>query len=265
MKYQKGTFVVVPNKEQLKGKPSEMQAIYFWLCDHADDEGVCFPTKKRIAEEAGCSHNTVDKYLKQLVVDGFLSISNRKKKGSKENTSNSYQINIVEEYPLLVEPATRIGMTPPPNIGSETIPNTNSTQLTEVKEPTVLTTGKLPETRGKTYILRVLSIYRDLYRNKYGCEPEVNIGRFGKALKNLLTTKTELQVSAMLVAFFNWRGMDGASDFEQNKLTAAAHNFSWFFSTVNVYEVYLRNVFGLALDDELKVREFVATSMNSLK
>lgn len=127
MKYKKGTFVIIPNKDYLKGKPSEMQAIYFWLCEHANEKGSCFPTKKTLAEEAGCSHNTLDKYLGQLVEEGFLEVKPRKIKGTKENTSNLYQLLIVSK---MVKPTTKSGMTGSPNIGSETVSSINSIHLT---------------------------------------------------------------------------------------------------------------------------------------
>ncbi len=125
----------------------------------------------------------------------------------------------------------------------------------------ILKSGQLPLNRGKTYILRVLSIYNDLFKSKYGFKPSIPIPRFGKALKELLKTKTELQISAMLIVFFDWAGMTGDDNFIRQKLIDSGHNFSWFFSTVNQYEVYLRNVYRLDLDSENDVREFVSKNI----
>lgn len=126
MKYKKGTFIVIPNKDSLKGKPSELQSIYLWLCEHSDDNGKSFPTKNTLAEEAGCSHNTLDKYLSVLVEDGMITIVRRKKKGTNENTSNLYQINLV---PKKRQPTTKINTTCTTNNGSETNPSVNSNNL----------------------------------------------------------------------------------------------------------------------------------------
>ena len=125
--------------------------------------------------------------------------------------------------------------------------------------------GNLPSGRGKTPIERVLSIYRDLFIDTYGFEPEIPIGRFGKTLNSLLKTKTELQISALLICFFNWAGMTGNDNFERDKLIKATHSPFWFFSTVNTYEAWLRNVHGLKFDDEGETREFVAKYMRPLK
>lgn len=123
----------------------------------------------------------------------------------------------------------------------------------------------LPETRGKTYILRVLSVYNDLYKNKYGCKPFIIFGKFGSLVKQLIDHYTELQIAAMLIVFFDWRGMEGDDGFTEQKIINSTHSFGWFFSTVNGYEIYLRNVQHLEFDNEEAVREYVGKSMVALK
>ena len=122
----------------------------------------------------------------------------------------------------------------------------------------------LPETRGKTYILRILSVYRDLFRSKYGFMPSVPIARYGRQLKALNETHSELQVAAMLIVFFDWKGMSGDDNFTEQKLIDAGHALGWFFSTVNTYEIFLRNVYKLDFDKEEEVKNFVSKSMLSL-
>lgn len=123
----------------------------------------------------------------------------------------------------------------------------------------------LPEVRGKTYIMRVLSIYTDLFRHKYGFYPQLPIGRFGKALKVLHVTHTELQIAALLIIFFDWSGVDGNDDWEKQSLIKVTHNMGWFFNSVNKYEAYLRNVIALDMDNEEEVRKFVGLNMSNLK
>lgn len=124
--------------------------------------------------------------------------------------------------------------------------------------------GKLPESRGKSYVLRVLSIYNTLWKEKYGFAPKINIGMFGKMLKPLMENYTELQIASMLLVFFNWHGMTGSDDFEYQKVLRATFNFGWFVKSTNNYEVYLRNVVGIKLDDEQEVRKFVAEGIHKL-
>lgn len=125
MKYKKGTFVVIPNTEYFKGKPSLSLSIFFWLCYHADEEGICFPTRKKIAEYAGVDIKTVDKYIKILETDGLIEKTTRKKQDSMENTSNLYQ---------LVLPSERGFATGGSSNGAETIPIINYTNLSTSPE-----------------------------------------------------------------------------------------------------------------------------------
>lgn len=122
----------------------------------------------------------------------------------------------------------------------------------------------LPESRGKTYIVRIISVYSDLFKDKYGFTPTISFGRYGKLLKSLIETHTELQIAAMLIIFFDWAGMDGEDNFTRERLTNATHSLGWFFSTTNSYEAYLRNVFKLEFENEDKVRDFVGRSLLAL-
>lgn len=123
----------------------------------------------------------------------------------------------------------------------------------------------LPESRGKTYIQRIMSVYSDLFKDKYGFFPAIPFARVGKLLKTLIETHTELQIAAMLIIFFNWAGMDGGSDFDREKLINAAHSFGWFFNTTNQYEIFLRNIQHLNMDNEEEVRDFVGKHLLEIK
>lgn len=124
--------------------------------------------------------------------------------------------------------------------------------------------GKLPSSRGKSYILRILSIYNDLFFSMYGFYPQISIPRLGKDLKELIQSRTELQIATLLICFFNWSGMSGDNDFERDKLIKNTHNINWFFNSVNTYEAYMRNVYKLDFDNDEKVKEFVGNYMLKL-
>lgn len=134
MQYKKGSFIVIPNKQYLKGRPSEMQSIYFWLCEHANEDGICFPTRKTISKEAGVSLKYVDKSIKSLVKESFISKITRKKENSKENISNLYQILIIDKIGVVAKktlPSSKKDTTPSSKKATGTISNINSNNLTE--------------------------------------------------------------------------------------------------------------------------------------
>lgn len=92
MKYKKGTFVVVPNMNYLSGKPTGYQALFMWLCKYADENGICYPSKKKLAENLGCDIRTISRYINQMVKDETITKTKRRKEGDVTNKSNLYQI-----------------------------------------------------------------------------------------------------------------------------------------------------------------------------
>lgn len=93
MRYSKGNYSLTPNTEELKGQPSSVLSVFFWLCYHADGDGICFPSRSVLTKEANLSMKTVDRAIKTLINKGFITKTIRK--NGIENTSNLYQINLL--------------------------------------------------------------------------------------------------------------------------------------------------------------------------
>lgn len=93
MKYQKGTFITVPNIQKLQELPPAAQALFMWLCSYADNDGVCFPSRKKLAHNLHCSVRTIDAHLKILQELGFIEKTNRINNNEKQ--SNLYQLLII--------------------------------------------------------------------------------------------------------------------------------------------------------------------------
>ena len=274
MRYEKGSFVVIPNKEILRGAPSEMLSIFFWLCSYADENGQCFPSRNKLHKDTGCGLKTIDKYIKILEERGLIDKQTRYKSGTKEQMSNLYQIMTVET----IEPRemsndcdTSSIPTPTPSSqnGAVTISNLNYNKLTQVtdipseplqkeKKEAIM---QLPETFGKTYITRLLSTYKRLFNDKFGFQPTVDMPRFGKACKSLCEAHHELQIASMMVIYFQWCGMAGNDEFTHKKLLDNAFNFQWFSSTINQYEAYLRNVMKVDMDNESSLISFLRENL----
>ena len=264
MKYNKGTFVIVPNINELALLPPTAQGLYLWICKFSDENGSCYPSRKKLASLLNCDMRTIDKYMQILVDNELIEKTKRKKEGTNENMSNLYQLLICSD------PSSRLDVTPSEQNVPVTVSSINSIQLTNSETEvssvqTLRTDGKLPESRGNTYIKRVLSVYSDLFKNTYNCAPVVDFGRFGKSLKSLMLTHTELQVSALMIVFFNWHGVTGSDDLAHKKLLEATFNPQWFFSSIQTYEVYIRNIQCLEFDNEVAVRGFVARELIALK
>ncbi len=150
MKYVKDSFIVVPNKQQLDGKPSQYQSIYFWICNYADKKGQCFPARSTLAKNAGVGIHTVDKILKQMQEDGLLSFQQRYNKDNKSQKSNLYQLLLVEEIDTPTHESTTplpVSVLPPLPVSVPlTQPNKNSINLTVSEgKPTQVSSSEIAE------------------------------------------------------------------------------------------------------------------------
>lgn len=92
MKYEKGSFTTIPNIVSLKGLHSTAQCLFMWLCHHANQDGQCFPSRKRLADLCGVSVDHIDKMMKVLVEQKIIEKIIRKN-GAK-NETNIYHIII---------------------------------------------------------------------------------------------------------------------------------------------------------------------------
>tara|TARA_R110000868_G_scaffold363247_1_gene625512 strand:+ start:217 stop:897 length:681 start_codon:yes stop_codon:yes gene_type:complete len=103
MKYERGSFIVVPSREKLRGMPVPAQALYMWLCAYANETGECFPARSTLARDCDCSLNTVDRMTQLLVDRGLLEVSKRIKNG--ENMTNLYTVVIWGGSPTGEQPS----------------------------------------------------------------------------------------------------------------------------------------------------------------
>lgn len=126
MKYKKGTFVVVPNIDVLSGKNTEVQTLFMWLCNFADENGQCFPSRKLLAEKCGLGIRTIDKYIDMLIELRLVEKKKRFNKKKKEFSSNLYQVVIPHALPSATDDTTPSATNIP-----ITIPSINYTHITQ--------------------------------------------------------------------------------------------------------------------------------------
>jgi hypothetical protein len=93
MKYEKGTFITVPNIQRLQELPPTAQALFMWLCSYADKDGQCYPSRTVLAKNLHCAVRSVDAHLAHLIEAGFIEKHNRVQGNEKQ--SNLYQIMLV--------------------------------------------------------------------------------------------------------------------------------------------------------------------------
>lgn len=91
MRYIKGDYFIVPNRQALRGLNCRDQATFVALCSMADEEGVCWPSFQHIADTAGMSRTSAVESIKVLEDAGFIERTKRGRKDGSQ-TSNEYQI-----------------------------------------------------------------------------------------------------------------------------------------------------------------------------
>jgi DNA-binding transcriptional ArsR family regulator len=95
MKYEKGSFITVPNSKTLKGADPQAQCLFMWICHHANQSGECFPSRKLLSDETGMSVPSVQRATARLEELGIIRKTTRKEGG--RNMTNIYEILIGEE------------------------------------------------------------------------------------------------------------------------------------------------------------------------
>lgn len=90
MRFKKGDYFIVPNREHLSGLDPQTQTVFMWLCARADNDGRCFPSFTNLEKTCGMSRPTISNRVEKLEKLGFI-----KKKVGNYTTSNSYFIQLL--------------------------------------------------------------------------------------------------------------------------------------------------------------------------
>lgn len=150
MKYRKGNFVTVPNKALLKGQLPSTQVVFLWLCSYADEEGVCFPSRARLADDAGITMRTVDSAIKQLEDLGLLFKTQRVVDNEKK--TSEYEIMEPEQVgsATIALPSATNTLPPPAMVAHRTVSTlSNSIHLTsEAEASQKISLEEFMETKG---------------------------------------------------------------------------------------------------------------------
>lgn len=258
MRYKKGTFITIPNRDYLFEKPAIQQALFFWLCSHADEEGICFPSRARLAKAINCDIRTIDKYIKTLEEDGILIKTKRRKVGDKTNKSNLYQIIIQGESN--VEQGE-------PNVvyHSEPNPPVTESSINSIQEDT--SSGKITITlgrKGESSVAVLQRLFSHLFQHLYGFKPKsTTYPQMGGVFKQLLKDYSEIQIACLLIVFFNWQGMTDSSPKEKDWLISTAHSIYQFRGGISKYEAYIRNYkdMGKEFENDEELITFVRKSI----
>lgn len=88
-----GNFFMLSNSIFKQGlKPREF-IVYCCLVKHSDKNGICFPSRRLIAEECCIDKKTVDAAILNLEKTGLVEKKKRRRQDGS-NTSNAYTVKV---------------------------------------------------------------------------------------------------------------------------------------------------------------------------
>lgn len=234
LKYKKGTFVTVPNRDQLRGLDGYSQVLFMWLCSYADVDGKCFPSISTLKNDCGMSRDTVIRRLELLEERGLLQKTKSKKKGSKENAVNQYQIMILADDSE-VEGGSRSQR---PRSSSQRLGGSSRerlelkpSSLTKTKEPVAGKTATVSEevfssekevqkliTQTSRKDLRIIGLFFEWKQYEFENKPQFNL-----ALKRNLRPAKDL---------IGYTKRDLETVFAKADKASKERNFEWTLETV---------------------------------
>lgn len=219
MKYQKGEFIVIPNKSAIRGLAPTLQIVFVWLCEHSDDSMKSFPSRKVLAEECGMSVRTLDRCIQHLISMGLVVKSARIK--NNEQTTNLYEVVINARGGDTVSPGSDKSAR-----GGDKNSTRNSPHLTH---PTELT----PFNSNSTEVeLAAATMYGNLevnemftyWENKTGVPITTNVKKNRYACNNLLKRYGADKLQQLI---------DGAALAQTDRFAPTIADFSQMQSKVN--------------------------------
>lgn len=93
--FEKGTFIIVPNKKHLYKLSAKAQVTWLALCAYADEDGTCYPSKSSLANLTGLGDRTITRGLEELKEKKWITWNvNKKPDGSF--SSNSYTLFLLK-------------------------------------------------------------------------------------------------------------------------------------------------------------------------
>lgn len=113
--------------------------------------------------------------------------------------------------------------------------------------------NKLPESMGKTPLVRIVTFYSRVFKHRYGFSPRVSYPKVGGVFKTLMSELSEQQIALMILLHFEWRGADGSDEYLYKKFSNASFPIEWIPRNSNSYEAYIRNVLHINFDDDNEV------------
>lgn len=120
--------------------PSTTKFVLVVIADRANHEGVCWPSRKDIAERTGLSERSVTRAIDELKSDGLIQVKEQRRKDGYK-TNNLYQLisgdrESPKEQPIETEQDISCDTESGDNLSGDTQSNSQGTQCLDNNYPT---------------------------------------------------------------------------------------------------------------------------------
>ncbi|WP_406937232.1 helix-turn-helix domain-containing protein [Arsenophonus apicola] len=106
------------------GNPAR-KLVLLKLADHANDEGICWPSYESIAKQCEISKRTVIRHIAELEKQGLVQVFQRERNGHHHNQSNKYVLRLNNSQSLSPNPETKKPKNDGDNLASDGDKNDN--------------------------------------------------------------------------------------------------------------------------------------------
>lgn len=217
--------------------------------------GYCFATNDYFAKLYHCTTTTVSQTIQSLLIAEHISIETTNVGGQ-----NQRRLRLKIGYPH-VKKLT----------GGKTVKNNdiqpdhlqenlhhNTTSIRPYNNTSILHT---PQTEtdtesttlvGKSAHARLLSLYEQVWENKMGVLPEkVKLSSAGSvAVKKLNRENGEMFSALMIIAFFEWKGLDGKDPNANRSVANAGYPLAWIGTKSKLLRMYIEKTLKITTDEQ---------------
>jgi hypothetical protein len=110
------------------------------IADHADDDGVCWPSLERVADKASVNRRTVMRHVEEFAAAGLLTLEHRRDEATGLQLPNRYRLKMTVQpgdnlSPGGVQPGDKNGAQPGDNPGDRAVSPQSSVLEPSEEEP----------------------------------------------------------------------------------------------------------------------------------
>jgi len=204
---------------------------------------VCYATQKTLGEIVGINERNTRHALKRLTEKGLINNEPRKLTTTDKWKDKTRLLQEVEKTSKGDEKTSEKRSKRPEKEVEKTYYNNNIIIRDNNKY-------KLPQKFGSSTSERLLKLYSLMWWDKFGFRPTLNKRKLTPLIKKMTESCAESEIALMIMLHFDWRGTTGDDEWQYKRLLENSFPFEWIVTSINKYQVHLRNVCGVNTEKE---------------